>query len=321
MNLQKFFLLFLLLSLNTLVGCSESREMYIASQTVNSNQGISLDTLDLIYDGPQNFELDYFPRATVQAARVRECEIMERDSASSRIAKKVRFDFNGNIVRDENNFFSFWFKGTVRGTYNYQYSSDKKLKMFGIPQEDSKDSMMNVLNYNTQGLLYSRDAYEFAKRLKPGTDPHLPAPSDYEKYPTWNKQETYRFSVTHDTVVIEILVEEKSVNKEKYQLLFDSSKRLKSVNKFRNSSLIEATDYTYEQNSIIGFIKRTINDGTVWTYKSKAVLDNKGKLIEKVVFNDDGTESVKMIVSYNDDGTVRSIKYNNTVQEFRYSYY
>ena len=64
-----------------------------------------------------------------------------------------------------------------------------------------------------------------------------------------------------------------------------------------------------------------MNNGTDWAYKSKAVLNEKGNLIEKIVFNDDGSEKVKMIVSYNSDGTIKNINYNNTIQEFKYSYY
>jgi hypothetical protein len=321
MNLSKFKLLFLFLSLNVLVCCSDNKGAYIVSETIKSNQGISLDTLNFVYDGPENFTLDYFPKAAIRKAKVKECEIIERDTTSSRVARKIQFDQNENIIKDKNNFFSYWFEGTVRGTYDYRYNGDRILKMIGIPEEDSKDSIMTVWNYNTQGLLYSRDAYQFAKRLKPGADRHLPNPSDYEKQPTWNKQETYQFSFALDTVTIEILAEDKLVNKEKYQLLFDSLKRLKAVNKFENGSLVETSSYTYEPSSITGFIQRTMNDGTKWTYKSKAVFNDKDEQIEKIVFSDDGIEKVKMIVSYNDNGTIRSIKYGNTVQEFGYRYY
>ncbi len=321
MNLPKFNLLFLFLSLNFLLGCSDNKGAYVASETINSNQGILLDTLNFVYDGPENFTLDYFPKAAIRKSKVKECEITERDTTSVRSARKIRFDQNGNIIKDENNFFSHWFEGTVRGTYDYKYNGDRKLKMIGIPEENSKDSIMTVWNYNTQGLLYSRGAYQFAKRLKPGADRHLPNPSDYEKYPTWNKQATYQFSFALDTLTIETLVEGKTVEKEKYQLQFDSLKRLKTVSKFENGSLVETTNYAYEPNSITGLIQRTMNDGTNWTYKSKAALNDKGKQIEKIVFNDNGTEKVKMIVVYNDDGTIKSIKYNNTIQEFKYSYY
>lgn len=309
------------LSINVLVCCSDNKGTYIGSETVNSNQGISLDTLNLIYNGPENFTLDYFPKAVVQATKVKECEIIQSDSTSNRVARKVQFDQNGNIIKDENDFFFLWFEGTARGNYDYEYNGDRKLKMIGIPQAGTKDSIMTVWNYNTQGLLYSRDAYQFAKRLKPGADRHLPDPSDYEKYPTWNKHEAYKFSTALDTVTIETLAENKSVNKEKYQLLFDSLRRLKAVSKFENGSLVETTSFTYEPNSITGFIQRTMNDGTKWTYKSKAILNDKGKQIEKIVFNDDGTEKVKMIVAYNENGTIKSIKYGDTIQEFKYSYY
>lgn len=193
--------------------------------------------------------------------------------------------------------------------------------MKGIRQEDSKDSIMTIWNYTTAGLLFSRDDYEFAKMLKPGADRHLPNSKDYEKYPTWNKLQSYQFSQRPDSVAIEIFADKKSVNKENYQLLFDTSKKLKSVNKFENGSLVETTDYTHEANSITEFIKRKMNDGKEWTYKSKTVFNDKGYLIEKIVFNDDESEKVKMIVSYNADGTIKNINYNNTIQEFKYSYY
>lgn len=278
--------------------------------------------MNFIYDGPKNFNLEYFPKNAIRSAKVKECEITEQDSLDKRIARNVQFDKSGNIVKDENNFFSFWFEGTVRGKYNYQYDeTGRKLTMKGIPQEDSKDSIMTIWNYTTTGLLFSRDAYEFAKHLKPGADKHLPSPDDYEKYPTWNKLQSYQFSQRPDSVVIEIFADKKSVNKEKYQLLFDTSKKLKAVNKFENGSLVETTEYTHEANNITEFIKRKMNDGKEWTYKSKVVFNDKGNLVEKIVFNDDGSEKVKMTVSYNADGTIKNINYDNTIQEFKYSYY
>lgn len=321
MNLPTSNLLLLFLSLNVLVCCSDNNRAYVASETIQSDQGLSPDTLNLVYDGPENFTLDYFPKAAIRNANVKECAIIERNNTGNRIAKNVQFDRNGNSIKDENHFFSFWFEGTVRGTYAFQYNGDRMLKMIGIPEEDSKDSIMTVWNYNSQGLLHSRDAYQFTKRLKPGADRHAPEPGDYEIKPAWHKQETYRFSFALDTISIEKLVENKSVNKEKYQLHFDSLKRLKTVSKFQNGSLLETTNYTYEPNSITGIIQRTMLKGTKWTYKSKAILDDKGKQIEKIVFNDDGTEKVKMTVAYNENGTIKSIKYGDTIQEFKYSSY
>lgn len=322
MNNREFNLLLLILLLHTLLCCTERKRKYIASETINSNQGISIDTLDLIYDGPKNFTLDYFPKAAIHAAKVKACEITQSDTSSSRVARKVQFDQSGNITRDENNFFFWWFEGTATRTYKYKYNDGRKLTMVGFPEEDSNDndSIMTIWNYNTQGLLYSRDAYEFAKRLKPNADRHLPDAGDFEKHPTWNQQKSFRFSVAHHEVMIETFFEDRLVDNEKFQLLFDSSQRLKAVNKFRNGSLIEITDYTYEPNSIAGFIQRTMSDGTKWRFTSKAVLNGKGEQIEKIVFDDNGGEKVKMIVSYNDNGTIRTIKYNNTIQEFKYSY-
>lgn len=321
MNHPKFNLFFLFLTLNVLLSCGDNKGKNISSETVNSNQGILNDTLNLIYNGPKNFRLDYFPKTTIQEARVRECEIIQNDSTSSRVARKIQFDSNGNITNDENNFFFYSFKGVVRGTYSYQYNAGKLIKMKGIPEENSKDSVMTEWNYNTKGFLHSRDAYQFAKKLKPGADRHLPAPSDFEKYPTWNKQESLLFSINLDTVTIETIFENETVNIEKYQILFDNSKRLKEVKKFRKSSLVETTIYTYKPNSIVGFIKRTMNDGTEWTYNSKVIFNQKGQFAEKLIFNDNGTEKVKMIVSYNHNNTIRSIKNGSTIQEFKYNFY
>jgi len=322
MTTINLYTLLLLITLTVLLSCSDNKKTQLTSQTINSNEGIAIDTLNFIYDGPKNFTLDYFPKNAVHSAMVKECEITEQDSSSKRISRIVQFDKSGNIVKDENNFFSYWFEGTVRGKYNYQYDeTGRKLIMKGIPQEDSKDSIMTIWNYTTAGLLFSRNDYEFAKMLKPGADRHLPNPKDYEKYPTWNKLQSYQFSQRPDSVTIEMFADKKSVTKENYQLLFDTSKKLKAVNKFENGSLVETTDYTHEANSITEFIKRKMNDGKEWTYKSKTVFNDKGYLIEKIVFNDDESEKVKMIVSYNTDGTIKNINYSNTVQEFKYSYY
>ncbi len=317
-----FYTLLIFISLTVLLSCSDNKKTQLTSQTINSNEGIAIDSLNFIYDGPKNFNLEYFPKNAVRSAKVKECEITEQDSSSRSIARNVQFDKSGNIIKDENNFFSFWFEGTVRGKYSYQYDEmGRILIMKGIPQEDSKDSIMTIWNYNTAGGLFSRDYYEFAKMLKPGADRHLPNTKDYEKYPTWNKLQSFQFSQRPDSVSIEIFVDKKSVNKENYQLLFDTSKKLRTVIKFENGSLVEKTDYTHEANSITGFIKRKINDGKEWKYKSRAVFNDKGKLIEKIVFNEDGSENVKMTVSYNADGTIKNINYDNTIQEFKYTYY
>jgi hypothetical protein len=322
MTTRKFHKLLLLISITVLSNCSDNKRTQLASQTINSNEGVAIDTLNFIYNGPKDFTLDYFPKTAISTATVKECEITEQDSTSKRVARNVQFDKSGNIVKDDNNFFSDWFEGTIRGKYSYEYDgAGKKLIMKGIPQEDSKDSIMTIWNYTSTGKLFSRDAYEFAKLIKPGADRHLPSPNNYEKYPTWNKTQSYQFSQRPDTVNIEIFVDKKLVTKETYHLLFDTSKKMQAVNKIENGSLVETTDYTYERNSITEFIKRKMNDGKEWTYKSKSVFNNKGNLIDKFVFNEDSSEKVKMIVSYNADGTIKAINYNNTIQQFKYSYY
>ncbi len=321
MTTPKSYSFLLVISLNIFFCCRDNNGTRLVSRTINSNQGIAIDSLNFINDGPKDFTLEYFPVKTIRLAGVRECLITEQDSVSKRVARTVQFDKNGNIIKDENNFFSWWFEGKMRGNYNYQYDeTGRKLIMKGISQEDTKDSVMTIWNYNSNGLLLSRDAYEFSKKLKPGGDRHLPGPNDYEKNPTWNKVQSYRFSHRADSLTIETFAGNKSVNKENYQLYFDSSKKLKQVIKFENGSLVKTTDYTFEAGSITGYVKRKINDGTEWTYKSKIILNDKGNLIEKVVFESDDSE-VKMIVSYIANGTIKTIKCNNTIQEFQYSYY
>jgi hypothetical protein len=322
MTTRNYHTFLLLLSLNLLLSCDDNKQTQFASQTINSNEGVDVDTLNFIYDGPKGFTLEYFPRNTIRLAAIKKCEITEQDSSSRRVARNLQFDKNGNITKDENNFFSYWFEGTVRGKYNYQYDeAGRKLKMKGIPQEDSKDSIMTIWNYTQTGLLFSRDSYKFTKKFKPGADRHLPSPNDYEKYSTWNKTQSYQFSQRPDSITVEIFADKKSVNKENYQLLFDTSNKLKTIKKFENGSLIETTNYTYKPNSILGVINRKMKDGKEWTYKSKAVFNDKEYLTEKIVFDNDGYEKVKMIVSYNQDGTIKIINYNNTIQEFKYSYY
>jgi hypothetical protein len=312
-----FSLLFVLL-----FGCNNNKQEKPASQTINSSDGVTLDTLDLIYDGPKGFTLVYFPREVIQSAHISTCEIVDRDSSSEMITRKILFDRNGNIIKDDNNYFQYWFNGTVRGSYKYYHdSSNNLLKMLGIPQEDSKDSVMTINNYNQKGLLYSRDRYEFAKKLKPGADRHLPGPNDFEKYPTWNKLETYKFSYSPNTVIIETIYEGKTTDKEKYILQFDLLNRLQTITNYRDTSFVEVTHYTYDSKGITGNLSRRMNDDKEWTYNSKAVLNDKKKQTEKILFKDDGTDDVKMVTTYNSDGTISSIKYHNSTQTFKYTSY
>lgn len=321
--MPKILLLLLIFFIGFLSGCNDTRQGSFESHTINSDNGVSPDTLDLIYDGPKGFTLEYFSNAIIKSNHISSCEIVDSDSSSTKVTRKVRFDRNGNIIKDENNYFQYWFEGTVRGSYTYTYdSSNNLLKMIGVPEENSKDSIMTINNYNQRGQLYSRDRYEFAKKLKSGADRHLPSPEDFEKYPTWNKLETYKFSYSPNTVTIETIYDGKITEKEMYVLQFDSLNRLQTTTKYRDTSFVEVTRYTYEPKSIIGNLKRKMNDGTDWTYNSKIIIDDKGgDQIEKMVFNDDGTEKVKMATTYNADGTLHSIKYNNSMQTFKYSYY
>jgi hypothetical protein len=303
-------------------GCNNTRQGSFESQTINSDKGVSRDTLNLIYDGPKGFTLEYFSSPIIKSNQISSCEIVDSDSTSKRVTRKITFDRNGNMIKDDNNYFQYWFEGTVRGSYSYFYdSSNNLIKMIGITEENSKDSVMTINNYNQRGQLYSRDRYEFAKKLKPGADRHLPSPEDFEKYPTWNKLETYKFSYFLDTVTIETIYEGKITEKEKYALQFDSLNRLQTTTKYRDTSFVEVTRYIYEPNIIIGNLKRQMNDGAYWKYNSKIIIDSKGNQIEKILLNDDGSEEVKMTTTYNADGTIHSIKYNNSMQAFKYSYY
>jgi hypothetical protein len=304
------------------LGCNNTRQESIESQTINSDKGISPDTLNLIYDGPTGFTLEYFSSPLIKSNHISSCEIVDSDSSSKMVTRKITFDRNGNIIKDDNNYFQYWFEGTVRGSYSYFYNSSNNLiKMIGITEENSKDSVMTVNNYNQRGQLYSRDRYEFAKKLKPGADRHLPSPEDFEKYPTWNELETYKFSYSPNTVIIETFYEGKITEKEKYVLQFDSLNRLQTTTKYRDTSFVEATRYIYEPNSIVGNLRRKVNDGTDWTYNSKIIIDSNGNQIEKILLNDDGSEKVKMTTTYNEDGTIGRIKYNNSLQFFKYTFY
>ena len=102
MAMRKFSLFLLIFYFGILLGCNNDRQQENVSQIINSNQGISSDTLDLIYDGPKGFTLEYFPRDVIQAANIGDCEIIEQDSTSNRVARKIKFDLNGNIIKDEN---------------------------------------------------------------------------------------------------------------------------------------------------------------------------------------------------------------------------
>jgi hypothetical protein len=320
-TMPKILFLLLFLFAGFIFGCDDPKRGSFESQTINSDKAVSLDTLNLIYDGPKGFTLEYFPSSIIKLNHISSCEIVDNDS-SKMVRRKVTFAHNGNLIKDDNNYFHYWFEGTVRGSYSYSYdTSNNLIKMIGITKENSKDSVMTINNYNQRGQLYSRNRYEFAKKLKPGADRHLPSPEDFEKYPTWNKLETYKFSYSPNTVIVETIYEGKTTEKEKYVLQFDSLNRLQTTTKYRDTSFVEVTRYTYEPKSIIGNLKRKMNDGTDWTYNTKIIIDSKSNQLEKILLNDDNSEKVKMTTTYNLDGTINSIRYNNSLQTFRYSYY
>ena len=319
----RFSFLSLIFSIIFFFGCHDKKKSQdFQSEIIKSNQGVSPDTLDLIYDGPKGFTLVYFPRSVIQSAHISHCEIIDKDSTSQRIARKIWFDQRGNIVIDENNYFQYWFNGTVTGSYTYYYdSSNNLLKMVGIREKDRSDSIMMINNYTQSGLLYRRDRYEFAKKLKPGADKHLPQTSDFRKYPTWNKLESYEFSYDSRTIIVETILDGKTTEKEKYVLQFDSSGRLTATTKYADTTLHEITSYFYESNGITGSLRRKMNDGKEWTYNSKSLIGDKKNQSEKILFKDDSSEDVKMLTTYNADGTIGSIQYQNSTQIFKYTYY
>jgi hypothetical protein len=311
----------LISSITFFLGCKHKKSNDFQSEVADPSQGVSPDTLDLIYDGPPGFTLVYFPRDIIQSAHIRNCEVIDKDSTSEMVTRKIWFDCNGNIIKDENNYFQYWFKGTVTGTYTHYYdSSNNLLKVVGIPDKDA-DSTMTINNYTKNGLLYSSEQYKFARRLKPGADGHLSQPSDYEKYPTWNKRESYKFSYQSYTLIIETIFEGKITEKEKYVLQFDSLNRLCATTKYSNNLFEEVTNYIYESNYVIGNLRRVMSGGEEFKYNSKSVISDKGNQMEMILFNDDGSVDVRMVTTYNADGTISSINYNNNIQVFKYYYY
>jgi hypothetical protein len=292
------------------------------NQTIDSNHGISVDTLDLIYDGPQGFTLKYFPKKVIQANRIKSCVIIDSTDSSKTVRRSVTFDKMGNIIKDENNFFQFWFKGTVRGSYVYTYDgSNRLLKMVGISDENQKDSIMTINNYNQKGQLYSREHYAFSKKLKPDADKHSPNSSDHEPYPTWYLLETNTFLCISDMAFIKTIIEGNVVENEKYILQFDSLKRVTSIAKYNDTTFNEETRYVYESNTIAGYLNRIMNDGEHWKYNTKAIIGDKMNQVEKILYKSEDRDEVHMETRYNLNGTINSIKYENYIQYFRYSYY
>lgn len=98
MTTRNFYTFLLLLSHNLLLCCKGNKRTQFVSQTINSNEGVSLDTLNFIYDGPKEFTLEYFPRKVISSARNKGCKITEQDSTSKRVARNVQFDKSGDII-------------------------------------------------------------------------------------------------------------------------------------------------------------------------------------------------------------------------------
>lgn len=319
MSARRFLLPLVVVSFVIFSGCNSSIQS--VNTGINLNQGVSPETLNLIYDGPEGFTLTYFPRTMIMAARASDCKIIEYDSTSERLTKKIRFDRKGNVINEENIFFQYWFAGTMRGNFQYTYDSSNRLvKMLGVNTEDSEDSIM-IVYYYRDGLLYSEDKYEFAKKLKPGADPHLPGRDDFEKYATWNKLQTYRYSHSSDSITIETISSGKVTGKTTYLIGLDSLNCLQTVKEYRDTSLVEVANYFYAPGCIIRELKGKMNDGEEYRYSSKALIDEKKRQTEKISFEDNAVGNSRMIVAYNEDGTINSIKYNNITQVFKYTYY
>jgi hypothetical protein len=303
-------------------GCKDKRRSVdFHSLIIDSDKGISPDTLDFIYGGPKGFTLEYFPREVIQLARISNCKIISIDTPANRVVRNISFDAKGNIINEDYNYFPYWFEGTVAGNYSYYYdSSNNLLKIVGKPRNVDTDSIMTIDNYTSNGLLHSRDRYEFGQKLKPGADKHLPGTDDYEKYPTWHMIDSHRFSHESNEVVIEKISDGRVFEKVRYVLQFDSLGRLSATTKYTDDAYNEVTRYNYELYFISGRLHRKRTEGRDFNYHSRSVLTPTKNQAEKIVFNEDGTERVRMVTTYNQDGTIRSINYDSSIQTFEYTY-
>ena len=303
-----------------LIGCDSKNVTHFQSKLINSPFGVSIDSLTLIYEGPEGYSLDYFPKEAIRSAGVRACHII--DSSLDRLERNITFDRNGNIILDENDFFQYWFKGTAQGTYTYYYDSlDHLIMMKGASIEESLDSLMTIYNYNSKGLLHSEDRYEFKKRLKPGADRHLPSPSDFEKHPTWHKAKTITFCSKGNTITITTAIDKKTKETERHDLVFDPTGHFVTDIEFRDTTLVEITKYKYDTNTITGFSEMHLFQGNKSTYISKAVLDNRKRQVEKERLLENGEARPKMVVEYEKNGTISRIRYGGSCQIFKYYYF
>jgi hypothetical protein len=299
--------------------CDNRRTSPTASHDGVTGHGVPADIFELVYDGPRGFTLDYLPKEAIQLSGIRDCEVIEQHDSLKRVAKNVRFDNKGNIISEQNHHFSLWFTGTFQGLYNYKYDSAGRLiEKKGFDYQGSRDTVMTMWTYNGEGLLQSRDHYEYSRKLKPGADRHLPSPNSYEPHRTWHQTCGYKYLWEQDSLIVLSFMDGKQINRESNYLFFDDLGRLKSIRKYWSYKLAETTTYEFKNSSISGRSERENDDGTIWAYRSMAVLDNKGRQVEKIVFNDDGSERAKISVAYNQDGTISEIRHAKTIQKFFY---
>src|SRR5688572_17935354 len=87
-----------------ILSCNNSRQGSFESQTINSDKGVSSETLNLIYNGPKGFTLEYFSSPIIKSNNIGSCEIVDSDSSSKMVTRKIIFDQNGNIIKDDNNY-------------------------------------------------------------------------------------------------------------------------------------------------------------------------------------------------------------------------
>jgi hypothetical protein len=299
-------------------GCSNNSTKQTGHREAYSTSGVSIDILGLIYNGPKGFRLDYFPTQAIKTANIKGCEITETDSTSSRVGRLVTFDKNGNIIKDENNYFSDWTKGTIVGSYfNYYNATNNLILMKGV----ERDSIMTKWIYNKNGLLSATEYYRFSRKLKPGVKGDAHSDEDFEKKRTWNLTGAQQFSCNSNKLLIVNEVGKKTTDTEIYIFTLDSLKRPQVVKKYEGDSLTETTNYLYSHDTITGRIKRKWSDGTDWLYTSRAIVDEQDRQLERIVLNNDDVEHLAMVVTYNKNGTVKTIQHGNTMQYFKYTYY
>ena len=312
-------LLFLLFAI--VLSCNE-KKVVPTSEIINSDNGVDLVKLNLIYYGPKSFTLDYLHRENINKAKIRECKVFQIYNDHENLGRKVEFDLSGNIIRDEYDYFQAE-EGTVSSEICWNTYNDHNQSLVSkcISEKETPDSFQIIWNYNKAGKLFSRDHYEYSRKIKPNRTSDVITDQDREKNATWYLVNSVRFVQKDNEISIKTLVDTKTVKVEKYLLTFDSLVRLTRVEKSEDDLTFETTNYSYESNTITETFVRKKHDGEMFHYKSKVISDKSGNQIEKIHFNDDGTIGSRTLVEYNDNGTIKNLNKGWVVQKFEYSYY